>query len=266
MRCHALQFWSAAVAAFSASSPVLSQNNAPATPPTAPSTAPSVTTANAAATITRQELGPGNLPADQVTINPKCAAVEVSVRLDIGVRVVCRDAGTTIIPFTSVVGGYVIVLNRQGSKVTIGTCDHTNLSFLVFGNHDADSFPKPQISMDDSSFVGLTSLNALGFDNIIMEKRLQVTIPTGLDRLNFRETAFPALPAALYERQYRNTLKINNLKLSPQENAQQLNATQYTNALANLDTEQLAESSNVDFRGDCGDSVKTSSGRLANNR
>ncbi|KAJ0395279.1 hypothetical protein ATCC90586_009631 [Pythium insidiosum] len=252
----------------------------------AQTTPSSTTSTNAAATLSRKDLGAGNLPADQVVINPKCAAVEISVREDVGVRVVCRDPGTSITPFTSVVGQYVEVRNRQGSKVTVAPCDDVGLRFLVFANHD-DYIAKAQISIDPTSFSGLTSLNALIFDNINLEKpQLQVTIPAGLGRLevvstnvlglslrasgtpsistfNFRDTAMTALPAALYERQYKSKLQINNLKVSPLEDVQQLNATQYANAIANLNTTALAQASNVDFVGDCSDATKAASGRLA---
>ncbi|GLE05363.1 hypothetical protein PINS_up014376 [Pythium insidiosum] len=119
MRCHTLRLWVAVVAAFSASTPVVSQDTT--------SSAPS---ANTAATLTTKEQGIGNLPADIVVINPKCVAVEVSVRQDVGVKVACRDAGTSITPLTSKVGRYVVVLTRQGSKVAVGACDNMNLRFL----------------------------------------------------------------------------------------------------------------------------------------
>ncbi|GLE05364.1 hypothetical protein PINS_up014377 [Pythium insidiosum] len=49
---------------------------------------------------------------------------------------------------------------------------------------------------------------------------------------------------------------------SPQYGVQPLNSTQYANALANLNTSLLEQSSNVDFRGDCSGSINASEGRL----
>ncbi|GLE11483.1 hypothetical protein PINS_up023925 [Pythium insidiosum] len=128
------------------------------------------------------------MPKDQVVINPKCVAVEVSVRQDVGVKSSVATPARASCRSRSVVGQYVEVRNRQGSKVTIGTCDDTDLRFFTFGNHD-DHVAKAQLSIDATSFSGLSSLNALIFDNINLEKpQLQVTIPTGLARLEVIST------------------------------------------------------------------------------
>ncbi|KAJ0391286.1 hypothetical protein P43SY_012132 [Pythium insidiosum] len=193
---------------------------------------------NATATLKRKDLGGGKIPADQVTLNPSCVAPEITVRKGVGVLIVCRDPGSTMVPFTSAIGQYVHLYCRKGSNVSIGASDDDELRYLAISN--ADGFvSKPQISFNTSSFGGLTSLLALIFDNVNLEKAsMELTIPSGMNRLevkstnavalslrvanasvsriktfNFRDTAFPVLPQALYERRYDDQVQINHLVL-----------------------------------------------------
>ncbi|KAJ0392152.1 hypothetical protein P43SY_006253 [Pythium insidiosum] len=212
--------------------------------------------ASSVATLERKELGGSNMPASQVTLHPDCRQVELAVQ-PAGVSVVCRDSGTLLAPFKGAVNGYVHVYNRRGSTVRIGECNATTLLYLVFANGD-DHIARAQMAFDDRSFVSLSSLNALVFDNVnFVKPRFEATVPSSLARLNFRDVQFTTLPPVLYERRYSRPLSVNKLSVTPDSNVLKLSADFYDNAVANLNVSTLSQTANIDFLGGCNDKMKT---------
>ncbi|GLE05366.1 hypothetical protein PINS_up014379 [Pythium insidiosum] len=216
---------------------------------------------------------------DMVEFSPLCNAFEVSFSTDARIVIKCTDArgGVTPPPFSTVVGTRVGFRLPGRATVTFAKSESNDITHIWMGCHKCIAANAPlvfapgafskmlaltDLTIDKGEFAASTLQLSVSMvfkllvlkDSLVDDLSLDLpkNLTSDLAELQLGDTRFRTLPAILYERKYSQRLKVTDLSVSaPANSVLKLSAEQYSNAVANLNTQLLAATSLIRFLDAC---------------